>query len=61
MTLMKGYDEVGMTDYQFATHLKGLLRELKAVRKEIALSADGLKSDTLESLINDIESQLERP
>jgi len=56
--LPKGYDEMGMTDYQFTTHLRGLLRELKAVRDEIK----GLgSSKTLGALIADIESQLERP
>ena len=50
---------MGMTDKQFASYQKSLLRDLKRAQEE--LKAKGASSDNLDEVINDIEDELKRP
>jgi hypothetical protein len=52
---------MGMTDRQFDSHKRDLLRELKRVREEVKQLTDGKKSIVLEQMIKDTESDLNRP
>lgn len=50
---------MGMTDRQFDAYQQILLRELERIEEEITQS--GVKNQSLERLIQDIQSQLNRP
>ena len=50
---------MGMTDKQFVSYQKSLLRDLKRAQAE--LKAQGAVSDNLNEVINDIEDELKRP
>ena len=47
-----------MTDMQFETHLRSLLRQLEVIKKEVE---SGGKSEMLDTIIKDIESALKKP
>ena len=49
----------GMTDRQFDTYQKSLLRELKRIKA--AAKAKDVEIEELEALIADTEQQLQRP
>ena len=51
---------MGMSDRQFDVMQKKTLRELEAVREEIKAKYQG-ESEKLETMIRDIEEQLQRP
>ncbi|MCL1903413.1 MAG: hypothetical protein FWF94_03235 [Oscillospiraceae bacterium] len=51
-----------MTDRQFDSHKRDLLRELKRAEEEIRILSDGkIKSKILEELISDTKDDLKRP
>lgn len=50
---------MGMTDKQFASYQKSLLRDLKRAQEE--LKAAGTASPSLDEVIKDIEDELKRP
>ena len=50
---------MGMTDRQFDSYIRGLLRDLRRIEEEMI--AAGGKNKTLEILIKDLEDQLKRP
>ena len=52
---------MGMTDRQFDTYQKSLLRDLKRIKEEVAKLTNGAESKELRELIQDIEDQLKRP
>ena len=52
---------MGMTDRQFDSHLRGLLRDLKRIKMQLENEAGGIRNEELEELIKDIEEQLQRP
>jgi predicted house-cleaning noncanonical NTP pyrophosphatase (MazG superfamily) len=52
---------MGMTDRQFDTHNKTLLRLYEKIQKEIEEISNGKKSETLEDLIKDTKESLNRP
>jgi hypothetical protein len=52
---------LGMTDKQFDTYQRALLRDLKRIKAELAKAAQGVELEALEVLIDDTENQLQRP
>ena len=52
---------MGMTDRQFDAYLLSLLQNLERARVEVKEISNGNKSDALETIISNIESQLKRP
>jgi hypothetical protein len=53
---------MGMTDRQFDTYQKGLLRELKDVEKEIKKKfGESADVEKLKDLMQDTEEMLKRP
>ena len=52
---------MGMTDRQFDTHNKTLLRVYEDIRKEVEILTGGKKCERLETLIKDTEESLNRP
>ena len=50
---------MGMTDKQFASYQRSLLRDLK--RAQESLAAKGISDRDLDQVIKDIEAELERP
>lgn len=50
---------MGMTDKQFASYQKSLLRDLKRAQQE--LQAKGISSQNLDEVIKDFEDELKRP
>ena len=50
-----------MTDRQFDTYQKSLLRELKRIEEAVAEVSGGVKIKELDELIKDTEEQLRRP
>ena len=51
---------MGMTDRQFDTHQKRILRLLEKVKEEITTSGNS-QSQTLDTMMKDIEEELKRP
>jgi hypothetical protein len=52
---------MGMTDRQFDTYQKSLLRDLRIIENEIKEKCSGVKIKNLDILIKDTEEQLKRP
>jgi hypothetical protein len=52
---------MGMTDRQYDSHQKYLLRELERIRKEAEELTGGKKIESLDKLIKDTEDDLKRP
>ena len=52
---------MGMTDRQYDSHQKYLLRELERIREEVEKLTNGLKVKSLDKLIEDTENDLKRP
>jgi len=52
---------MGMTDRQFDSYQTRLLRELERIEEEVLSITGGKRSESLEKLKRDIESELKRP
>jgi len=52
---------MGMTDRQFDSYQRALLRDLERIKEELKRIAVGVESKELERLIKDIENELQRP